>query len=133
MSTLGDEDSNMDLFYFVNGKTPLDALGVSISRTMRVDGLRRLLNKLLKKQESDPLPLYIVSIPTNKREQAVEVIVENETTKIVFKSDSTLDSKRLDPRALISDIFPNGPGDDTYILVDLPQQGPATSSTSSTS
>jgi hypothetical protein len=110
-------DNRMSLFCLVDGlpsarafpikATPADTVGdlkghIKVHQTPAFDDIT-----------SDQLDLWLVSIPKDKQGYAIKV--------------DTLDDKTElnNPRTRLSNLFPDSPDDNTYIIVQRPPQGNA--------
>jgi hypothetical protein len=90
------------------------AFPVNIAPTQTVGEFK----KFIKKEQvpafdditANQLTLWLVSVPDDDGDSAVTL-------------DALHEKRKLFPRTYVSNLFPNGPGEDTYIIVQRPPPG----------
>jgi hypothetical protein len=118
LSRTGRRADKLTLFCLVDKESTSRAFEVEISATRTVSYLKKLIKKEQAPAFDDitanQLTLWRVDIPKDRKGSAITV-------------DALDDVKtELDePRTYLSNLFPNGPGEDTYIIVQRPPAGNA--------
>ncbi|KAG0357033.1 hypothetical protein BG005_003994 [Podila minutissima] len=114
-------DNHLTLFCLVDGDSLSEAFEVEISSTKTVSALKKAIRdeNTVDFAEIDArlLTLWRVSVPADYRSR--------------LRSIYALDNKtELDePRTPLSQLFPDNPDENTYIIVQRPPQGPGTTAT----
>ncbi|KAG0345663.1 hypothetical protein BGZ54_005465, partial [Gamsiella multidivaricata] len=103
--------ADLKLFCLVDGEPTSSAFSVKIAATETIDDLKKRI-KAEKPDtfdiEADLLTLWSVTVPITDKDE------------LPVKLDTLNEKKKLFPRTLLSQVFPQEPGDDDYIIVQRP-------------
>jgi hypothetical protein len=104
----------LTLFCLVDGEFTSRAFSVKASARDTVDDLKKLIRienaHDFNDLDAKKLTLWLVSVPDDDGDSAVTL-------------DALHEKKKLHPRTYLFNLFPNGSGEDTYIIVQRPPQG----------
>jgi hypothetical protein len=111
-------DDLLKLFCLVDGYPLSAAFSVKAFARDTVSGLKKLIKKkqapVFDDIAANQLTLWHVDIPKDRKGSAITVDALDDVK-----------TELAEPRAYLSNLFPNGPGEDTYIIVQPPPAGNA--------